>query len=141
MKKIVYFIFSAIIISSCASNSKDDPLAPSTTTDGRDRFVAAWDVTENSSLLLEPATHKVTISKSSALSTEIIIDNFSDLQKQVRATVNGNTFIIPLQNLGKATEIIGQTQGSGTLTSVNKISLTYTNTISGTDNISATYIK
>jgi len=34
---------------SCATDKKDDPSAPEPSSDSRDKFVAYWNVTENSS--------------------------------------------------------------------------------------------
>jgi hypothetical protein len=140
MKKITFFSFIlfGVILASCASDKKDDPNAPAPITDVRDKFVAYWNVSENSSTA-GINTHTVNIVKSTTSSNEISINNFSGLSIAARASVNNNIITIPYQQLGS----IGFTQGTGTLTNANNISLSYTTTIASSpaDNCTAVYTK
>lgn len=140
MKKLLYitFLFAGLFIASCTPDKTDDPNAPEPATDNRDKYVAYWNVTENSSVA-GTNTHTVNIIKSTTSSSEILINNFSGLSVSARATINNNVFTIPYQQIGS----IGYAQGSGTLTSVNHISLNYTTTIgsTNTDNCTASYTK
>lgn len=139
MKKIAYFtlIVTGIILASCASDKKDDPTAPAPSTDPRDKFVAYWNVNENSATA-GTNTHTVNIVKSTSSSSEISINNFSGLSVAARATVNNNILTIPYQQLGS----IGFTQGTGTLTGATSISLNYTTTIATSrDSSTAVYTK
>lgn len=138
MKKIHYLLFIAasFAISSCASDDKDEA-TPST--DLRDNFVAYWNVIENSTTIGGQTTFVVNITKSTTNSNEIILNNFSGLSQSARASVSNNNITIPYQQLGT----VGFTQGSGTLTNANTMSLTYTNTIGATaaDNCTAVFTK
>lgn len=138
MKKLLNFtiIIAGIFLASCAEDKKDDPIAPST--DTRDKYVAYWNVSENSSVAGQNS-FVVNITKSTSISTEIILNNFSGLSVSARASVNNNILTIPYQQIGT----IGFTQGSGTLTNATSISLSYTNTIgtSAADNCTAVYTK
>lgn len=140
MKKLLYsaFILTALFLASCAPDKKDDPNAPEPSTDARDKYVAYWNVSEQSSVA-GTTTHTVNIIKSTTNSNEIIINNFSGLSVSAKATVNNNNLTIPYQQIGT----IGFTQGSGTLASANHISLTYTTTVAGgsPDNCTAAYTK
>lgn len=139
MKKIAYFtiIATGIILASCASDKKDDPTAPAPSTDPRDKFVAYWNVNENSATA-GTNTHTVNIVKSTSSSSEISINNFSGLSVAARATINNNILTIPYQQLGS----IGFTQGTGTLTGATSISLNYTTTIATSrDSSTAVYTK
>lgn len=140
MKKIIIptVAFLALFLGSCASDKKDDPTAPAPSTDARDKFIAYWSVSENSSVA-GTNTHTVNILKSQTNSNEIQINNFSGLSFAARAVVNNNIITIPYQQLGT----VGFTQGTGTLTSATNISLNYTNTIgaSPADPCSAIYTK
>jgi hypothetical protein len=138
MKKIHYLLFIAasIAISSCASDNQD-PVSPST--DLRDNFVAYWNVIENSTTIGGQTTFVVNVAKSTTNSNEIILNNFSGLSQSARASVSNNNITIPYQQIGT----VGFTQGSGTLTNANTMSLTYTNTIGATaaDNCTAVFTK
>lgn len=138
MKKLINLaiILSGLFVASCAENKKDDPISPST--DARDKYVAYWNVSENSSVA-GPNSFVVNITKSTSNSGEIILNNFSGLSVSARASVNNNILTIPYQQIGS----IGFTQGSGTLTNATSISLNYTNTISSNapENCTAVYTK
>ena len=137
MKKLLNFaiIISAIILASCAADKKDDPVSPST--DARDKFVAYWNVSENSAVA-GTNTHTVNINKSTTSSAEVLINNFSGLSVSARASVNNNILTIPYQQIGT----IGFTKGTGTLTSATSISMNYTTTIaSNRDSSTAVYTK
>ena len=56
MKKLFYLsgLMAAMFVSSCASDKKDDPNAPQPTTDVRDKFIASWNVSENSTTSTTP---------------------------------------------------------------------------------------
>ena len=140
MKKIIYsaLLASGILLVSCATDKKDDPTAPAPSTDARDKFVAYWSVSENSSVA-GTTSHTVNIVKSTSNSSEVQIGNFSGLSISARATVNNNILTIPYQQLGS----IGFTQGTGTLTSATNITLSYTNTIASSpaDPCTAIYTK
>lgn len=130
-------VLVGVLMASCASDKKDDPTAPAPSTDQRDKFVAYWNVSENSATA-GTNTHTVNIVKSTSSSGEIILNNFSGLSVSARASVNNNILTIPFQQLGS----IGFTKGSGTLTSINSISFNYTTTISTSrDSCTATYTK
>lgn len=138
MKKLINFaiILSGIFVASCAEDKKDDPVSPSI--DARDKYVAYWNVIENSSVAGQ-TSFVVNIAKSTSNSGEIILNNFSGLSVSARASVNNNILTIPYQQIGT----IGFTQGSGTLTNATSISLNYTNTIgsSSADPCTAVYTK
>lgn len=138
MKKLLYLSISiaGLLITSCASNSKDDDsIEPST--DPREKYVAYWNVNENSAVA-GTNTHTVNIIKSTTNSNEIIINNFSGLSVSARASVSNNNLTIPYQQIGS----IGFTQGSGTFNGSNSIAFTYTTTISTSrDSCTATYTK
>jgi hypothetical protein len=139
MKKLLYLsiAITGLLITSCASNNKeeDDSIAPST--DPREKYVAYWNVNENSAVA-GTNTHTVNIIKSTTNSSEIIINNFSGLSVSARASVSNNNLTIPYQQIGS----IGFTQGSGTFNGSNSIAFTYTTTISTSrDSCSATYTK
>ena len=140
MKKIFYIsiAFIGLLITSCASNSNDDSDSPAPSTDSRDKYIAYWNVNENSAVA-GTNTHTVNIIKSTTNSSEIIINNFSGLSVSARASVSNNNIIIPLQTIGS----IGSTKGSGTLSTTNVMYLTYTTTIgaSSRDSCTATYTK
>jgi hypothetical protein len=141
MKKIIYLsiIFLSITITSCKPDKKDDPSAPTPSTDARDKFIAYWNVNETSALA-GGNTFTVNIIKSTTSSSEVIINNYSGLSVSARASVNNSILTIPYQSIG--TPIIGFTQGTGTLTSATTISLNYTTTISTSrDSCSAIYTK
>ena len=139
MKKLLYLsiAITGLLITSCASNNKDedDSIAPST--DPREKYVAYWNVNENSAVA-GTNTHTVNIIKSTTNSSEIIINNFSGLSVSARASVSNNNLTIPYQQIGS----IGFTQGSGTFNGSNSIAFTYTTTISTSrDSCTATYTK
>ncbi len=139
MKKLLYLsiAITGLLITSCASNNKeeDDSIAPST--DPREKYVAYWNVNENSAVA-GTNTHTVNIIKSTTNSSEIIINNFSGLSVSARASVSNNNLTIPYQQIGS----IGFTQGSGTFNGTNSIAFTYTTTISTSrDSCTATYTK
>jgi hypothetical protein len=139
MKKLLYLsiAITGLLITSCASNNKDedDSIAPST--DPREKYVAYWNVNENSAVA-GTNTHTVNIIKSTTNSSEIIINNFSGLSVSARASVSNNNLTIPYQQIGS----IGFTQGSGIFNGTNSIAFTYTTTISTSrDSCTATYTK
>ena len=139
MKKLLYLsiAITGLLITSCASNNieEDDSIAPST--DPREKYVAYWNVNENSAVA-GTNTHTVNIIKSTTNSSEIIINNFSGLSVSARANVSNNNLTIPYQQIGS----IGFTQGSGTFNGSNSIAFTYTTTISTSrDSCTATYTK
>jgi len=135
MKNLVYIIAMGVILTSCASNNKDDDFSPSS--DSRDKYVAYWNESANSAVA-GTNTHTVNIIKSTTNSTEIIINNFSGLSVSARASINNNNLTIPYQQIGT----IGFTQGSGTFSNSNAITLTYTTTIATSrDSSQTTYSK
>lgn len=140
MKKLKYLSVLAlgVFIVSCASDKKDDPQAPSPSTDPRDAYVAYWNVSENSATV-GTTTHTVNIVKSTTNSSEVLLNNFSGLSVSARASVNGNYLTIPYQQLGS----IGFASGSGTLsTNTSSINMTYTTIISANrDSSTALYTK
>lgn len=139
MKKITYLsvLFLGLVTASCADNKSNDPSSPEPTTDPRDKFLAYWNVNENSALT-GPNSHTVNIVKSTTNSSEVQLNNFSGLSVSARASVNNNILTIPYQQLGS----VGFTQGTGTLTSATSISFNYTTTIgTSRDSSSAIYTK
>lgn len=146
MKQLFYFISlaGALLVSSCASDKNDDPNAPAPTTDSRDKFVAYWNVSENSTTSTTPNSYVVNITKSTSSTNSIIISNFYGLTNYtVYATVSNNNITIPYQQLKDNTSsTIGFAKGSGTLTSATNISMNYTTTVSTSrDSCTATYTK
>jgi hypothetical protein len=142
MKKIGLFtcLVIGLAVTSCASDKSDDPNAPAPSTDARDKFVAYWSVSENSSLA-GTTSHTVNIVKSTTNSSEIQLNNFSGLSLSARASVNNNILTIPYQSIGSPNPI-GFTQGTGTLTSATSISFNYTTTIgTSRDSSTAVYTK
>lgn len=139
MKKLLYLsvILTGLFMASCASDKEDDPNAPEPTTDPRDKFVAYWNVNENSATA-GTNTHTVNIIKSTTNTSEVLINNFSGLAVSARASINNSILTIPYQQIGS----IGFTKGSGTLTNATNISMSYTTTISTSrDSCTATYTK
>ena len=146
MKKLFYDIIIVISIGmmmSCAKDTKTNaPIAPST--DARDGYAANWSASEISTTSGTPNSYTVNITKSSTISTAIIIENFYGLTNYtVSATVSNNTFTIPYQTIKNNTNsAIGFASGSGTLTNASKINLTYTTSIAGNrDSCSTVYTK
>ena len=145
MKQPFYFIISliALVMISCAKNEQTNaPVDPNA--DPRDSYVANWSASEFSTTSGTPNSYTVNITKSSTISTAIIIENFYGLSSYtVGADVSNNTFIIPYQTIKNNTNSqIGFASGSGTLTTASKINLTYTTSISGVrDSCTTTYIK
>ena len=135
----ISFITVSIFFASCASNKNDDPNSQQPSSDIRDNFIAFWNVIENSSTIGGTNSFVVNITKSTTNSNEIILNNFSGLSISARASVSNNNITIPYQQIGT----VGFTQGSGTLTNANTMSLTYTNTIGATaaDNCTAVFTK
>lgn len=139
MKKILYtsIALTGLLVTSCASDKKDDPATPEPSTDPREKYVAYWHVNENSAVA-GTNTYTVNIIKSTTNSSEIIINNFSGLSVSARASVSNNNLTIPYQQIGT----IGFTKGSGIFNGTNNISMNYTTTISTSrDSCSATYTK
>ena len=139
LRNYALIIGTSLLMASCASDSKDDPSSPSPSTDTRDKYVAHWLVTEHSAGPAGTTSHTVNITKSTSLSSDILIANFYGMpSSSVRATVSNNTFTIPYQTVSGGF-VVG---GSGTLSSSTVINLTYTTAI-GTDRDSctATYAK
>ena len=129
MKKLIYifFSFSILYFASCKPDKTDDPLAPSPTSDDRDKFVGVWLCNENSQISGN-TSYTINISKSNSSSSEVLIDKFYDLQAQARASISANNMTIPYQQLGT----IGFAAGSGTLSSSgSSLSLKYTTNIGG----------
>lgn len=122
---ILYFIL-CLYIASCAPDKKDDPLQP-TNTDDRDKYVGTWTCNENSQIAGQ-TSYNITIAKSTSNSGEIIINNFYQLNTSARATVNGNSFTIPYQQLGS----VGFASGSGNLTGSSSINMTYYTDVAST---------
>lgn len=136
MRLMVTIILSSIIVS-CAPDKENDPNSPTPEADARDKYIGYWNATEQSAVA-GANTHTVNIVKSSSFSSQIEINNFSGLSVSARATVNNNIITIPSQQIGS----LGYAQGSGTLTSANNISLTYTTTLSsGRDSCTTSYTK
>lgn len=145
MKKLISLLIVAISITmlSCAKDEKTNPpITPST--DARDGYVANWSASEISTTSGTPNSYTVNITKSSTISTAIIIENFYGLSGYtVSASVSGNTFTIPYQTIKNNTSsAIGFASGSGTLTNASKINLTYTTSITGNrDSCTTVYTK
>lgn len=140
MKNLLYISGIAFVLftASCASDKKeDDPQSPSPTVDGRDKFVAYWNVNENSASV-GPSTHTVNIVKSQTNANEVLINNFSGLSVSARASVSNNNLTIPYQQIGS----LGFAQGSGVLVNANTINMTYTTTVGANrDSCTAVYSK
>ena len=134
----IFFLTITLLVVSCKQDKKDDPTAPSPTTDARDKYVGRWLCNENSKVS-GTTSYTINISKSSSSSSEILIDHFYDLQAQARAGVSNNNISIPYQQLGT----IGFASGSGNLSSTGtSLSMTYTTNIAGNrDSCTATCSK
>ncbi len=147
LNKLIYISFLAIglLVISCKPDKKDDPTAPTTpVTDARDKFIANWNVSENSTTSTTPNTYTVNITKSGSLSNAVIIENFYGLNTYtVYANISNSTLTIPYQQVRNNTAAtIGFAAGSGTLTTASKINLTYTTTISvNKDSCTSVYTK
>lgn len=146
MKKLHYavLIFTGLFIVSCATDKTDDPNAPEPTVDDRDKYVSIWSVTENSNTSSTPNSYTVNITKSNSNTNAVIIENFYGLiSYSVSATISGNSFIIPYQQVkNNLSSSLGFAAGSGTLTSLNHINLSYTTAIStNNDTCTAVYTK
>jgi hypothetical protein len=96
MKKLLYLsiAITGLLITSCASNNKDEDDSITPSTDPREKYVAYWNVSENSAVA-GTNTHTVNIIKSTTNSSEIIINNFSGLSVSARASVSNNNLTIP----------------------------------------------
>lgn len=141
MKKLLYIsgIACLLLAASCASDKKeDDPQAPSPTTDGRDQFVAYWNVNENSAAA-GPNNYTVNIVKSQVNANEVLMNNFYGIPgSSVRASVSGISLNIPYQSVPSGF-VIG---GKGTLVNSNKITMTYTAQLgTNRDSCTADYTK
>lgn len=126
MKKIFLFASAAILmgtlfLSSCA---KTDDVNP-TTGDAREKFLANWYVSENS-VDFGTSTYNVTITDSTNASY-ILFAYLYGYNRKISATVSGNNFSIPAQTIQGNT-----VSGSGTLTSTNRIDMTYLVRTTGT---------
>lgn len=135
---LIAFAALSLFIFSCTPDKKDDPISPST--DSRDVFVGSWMCNENSKIT-GTTSYPVSIAKSTSNATEINISRFYDITNQsVRATVSGNSIVIPYQQLNV---VSGFVKGSGTLSSSKTtLSLAYTTTVSANqDTCTAIYTK
>jgi len=147
LNKLIYISFLTIglLVISCKPDKKDDPTAPTTpVTDARDKFIANWNVSENSTTSSTPNTYTVNITKSGSLSNAVIIENFYGLNTYtVYANVSNSTLTIPYQQVRNNTAAtIGFAAGSGTLTNSSRINLTYTTTVSvNRDSCTSVYTK
>jgi hypothetical protein len=124
---VSYFIFLTIlIINSCEPlDNPDDP---------RDNFTGTWSASENTG-----SHYEVEISKSSADTSKIFIDNFNNSAgSRVFAKVSSRNITIPSQDMDGST-----IWGDGSITSNYKtINLTYSvKTGSKTETITAKYVK
>ncbi len=140
IQKIIEGIVIVFVIglASCTPDKKDDPTAPSPTTDARDKYIGSWLCNEFSKISGQ-TSYTISISKSSSSSSDILIDHFYDLQAQARASVSSNNITIPYQQLGT----IGFAAGSGTLSSTgSNLSLYYTTNVAGNrDTCTASCVK
>ena len=95
MKKLLYISFAIIglFVTSCASDKKDDSISPQPSAYARDKYIAYWNVNENSAIA-GTNTYTVNIIKSTTNSNEIIINNFSGLSVSARASISNNNVIV-----------------------------------------------
>ena len=111
-------VFSVILfLASCTTNEADSP----TPIDSRDKYIGTWSCAENSSKT-GASTFDVRIRKNVNNNNQFLIDNFYLLGNQYSASVNvsGTSLSIAQQSISGNT-----VQGSGTIQSDTKISLTY----------------
>lgn len=119
MKKInkfsllLFFISLSIVINSCTPEETENP----TPTDERDKFVGAWNCSENSSLNGK-STFTVDINKSNTEKSQVILENFYNygFNKTAIATISGNKITIPSQTFSGTNTL----SGSGTLSADGK---------------------
>lgn len=140
MKNLIKLTFIVITLSlaSCASDKKDDPLAPAPSNDARDKYTGVWLCNETSKVS-GSTSYTINISKSTSNTSEVKIDKFYDLIPQAYASISSNNLTIPYQQLGS----LGFAKGTGTLsTNGSTLSLAYTTDISGNkDTCTANCVK
>ncbi|MBS1635144.1 MAG: hypothetical protein JST26_04410 [Bacteroidetes bacterium] len=132
---LAFVLLTGIV--ACAPDKKEDPVSTPANTDDRDKYVGHWLCNEVSKVT-GPTSYTINITKSSASSTEILIDHFYDLATTAKANVSGTSVTIPYQQLGS----FGFAAGSGTLSTATQLNLTYTTNISGNkDTCTASCVK
>jgi hypothetical protein len=131
-------IVTVLSLASCASDKKDDPLAPTPSSDARDKYTGIWLCNETSKIS-GSTSYTINISKSTSNVSEVKIDKFYDLIPQAYASISGNNVNIPYQQLGS----LGFAKGTGLLSANGStLSLAYTTEISGNkDTCTANCVK
>ncbi len=125
--------FGLLALSSCKTDS--NPLDPNA--DDRDKYVGNWTVVETPAAKV---SYSVTITKNTAVSSEILISNFNLLGVTTKpfATVSGTTLTIPTQWVCNNTTKV---YGNGILVNDAKINLNYTVIDTDSASYNATYTK
>lgn len=118
----IVLISMALIVNAC---QKDDNSEVAPTTDARDKYTGSWTCAETNTKTNKKNTFTVSISKSSANSSELILSNFSNIGSSstfnVKSSLSGTSISIPSQ------EVSGDNiSGSGSVASDVKINFSYT---------------
>jgi hypothetical protein len=101
MKKKIYLLallmvaVSTIVIDGCKKKDDDEP------EDARNKYVATYGAVENGTdfggNVYDNYKYDFTVTKSSTVSTDILISNFGNFNVTVKATVSGSNITIPQQ--------------------------------------------
>lgn len=127
MKKSFRIAFLLLIVMSVIVNSctKDDDSDVEPTVDPREKYTGSWLCVETNTKTSKKVTFTVSISKSSANSTEILLSNFNNIGSSatynVKASLSGSTISIPNQNVSG--DLIS---GSASIVSDVKMNFNYT---------------
>lgn len=111
---LLFFLISlSVAINSCAPEETENP----TPTDERDKFVGAWNCSENS-LLNGKSTFTIDINKSNTEKSQVILENFYNygFNKTAIATISGTKISIASQTFSGTNTL----SGSGTLSADGK---------------------
>lgn len=133
MKRKILFLLILVPIVMATSCKKDEE------TDPRDNFVATYNVSESWSNPNGSGTdsYQITITKSAADNSKIIVSNFADFSITIDATISGTSMTIPQQSVTLGSSVVGAS-GSGSLSGSV---LNYSYTLTGsTGNLNATCI-
>ena len=121
----IMLLATVTVISSCSKES-----------DTRDNFVGSyrtnWEFVYNGQKF--QGTYTLTIVKSSTNKTDVILNNINDTNESVRASINGNSMVIPQQAL-----LDYGISGSGTLTG-NVLNFSTLETETGGVQVNATQV-
>jgi hypothetical protein len=91
MKKAIFFLTLALTMTTFFTSCTKDPV------DDRADFVASWNINETYTITgwgTDTDVYIISIAKSTATTTGIIISNFANVDFVVEATVSGSSFTI-----------------------------------------------